>query len=223
MKFAFLSNRPWNAETALRLNAKGLGEFILFSDKNELTTSNLEDLKITKIFVAHWSSMIPSEIYSSFETIIFHMTDLPFGRGGSPLQNLIVRGYKRTKITALRCTAEIDGGPIYLKEDLLLDGSAEDVFIRADLVIESMIKTILLENLKPYDQVGPPVIFQRRKRTESEIPVGLSQEQLYDFIRMLDAPGYPHAYLLLGHTKLVFTRASFVDGVLSASVIIQGN
>ena len=162
MKFALLSNRPWNAETALRLNAKGLGDFILISDKNDLTSANLEDLNITKIFVAHWSSMIPSEIYSSIETIIFHMTDLPFGRGGSPLQNLIVRGYKRTKITALQCTGDLDGGPIYLKEDLLLDGSAEEIFSRADLIIESMIKTILLENTKPYDQVGPPVIFQRR-------------------------------------------------------------
>ena len=25
------------------------------------------------------------------------MTDLPFGRGGSPLQNLIINGYKKTK------------------------------------------------------------------------------------------------------------------------------
>ena len=31
------------------------------------------------------------EIHENYKCIIFHMTDLPFGRGGSPLQNLISR------------------------------------------------------------------------------------------------------------------------------------
>ncbi len=26
-----------------------------------------------------------------FECVCFHMTDVPYGRGGSPLQNLIIR------------------------------------------------------------------------------------------------------------------------------------
>ena len=60
--------------------------------------------------------MIPSKIYQKFETIIFHMTDVPFGRGGSPLQNLIIRGYKISKLSAIKCTKKIDGGPVYLKK-----------------------------------------------------------------------------------------------------------
>ena len=44
------------------------------------------------------------------------MTDLPFGRGGSPLQNLIVRGYKSTKLTAIKVQSGIDTGDIYLKK-----------------------------------------------------------------------------------------------------------
>ena len=42
------------------------------------------------------------------------MTDLPFGRGGSPLQNLIVRGYKETMLSAIKCVGEVDAGPIYI-------------------------------------------------------------------------------------------------------------
>ena len=56
------------------------------------------------------------------------MTDLPFGRGGSPLQNLITRGISKTKISALRCNEEIDAGPIYLKRPLSLHGSAEEIY-----------------------------------------------------------------------------------------------
>ena len=68
--------------------------------------------------------MIPSKIYQKFETIIFHMTDVPFGRGGSPLQNLIIRGYKISKLSAIKCTKKIDGGPVYLKK-YSLNGNAD--------------------------------------------------------------------------------------------------
>ena len=44
------------------------------------------------------------------------MTDLPYGRGGSPLQNLILKGKKTTKITAFKMIDKIDAGPIYLKK-----------------------------------------------------------------------------------------------------------
>ena len=47
------------------------------------------------------------------------MTDLPYGRGGSPLQNLIINGHKETMMSALRCVQELDAGPIYLKKNSL--------------------------------------------------------------------------------------------------------
>ena len=43
------------------------------------------------------------------------MTDLPFGRGGTPLQNLIVKGFDKTKISALKVTKGIDAGPNIFK------------------------------------------------------------------------------------------------------------
>ena len=59
------------------------------------------------------------------------MTDLPYGRGGSPLQNLIIiRGLKTTKITAFKCVAEIDVGPVYLKKTLSLEGNAQDIYFK---------------------------------------------------------------------------------------------
>ena len=48
------------------------------------------------------------------------MTDVPFGRGGSPLQNLISRGIYETKISAFRCVAEMDAGPVYPKRPFSL-------------------------------------------------------------------------------------------------------
>ncbi len=41
-------------------------------------------------------------------------------------------------------------------------------------------------------QQGEPVIFTRKTSEQSEIPGGLSQRQLYDYIRMLDGEGYSY-------------------------------
>lgn len=67
--------------------------------------------------------MVPEAVLIAAECVCFHMTDVPYGRGGSPLQNLIVRKHKKTKLTALKMTEEIDAGPVYCKRELSLDGS----------------------------------------------------------------------------------------------------
>ena len=41
------------------------------------------------------------------------MTDVPYGRGGSPLQNLIVRGYSEIKLTVLQMVKAFDAGLVY--------------------------------------------------------------------------------------------------------------
>jgi methionyl-tRNA formyltransferase len=47
------------------------------------------------ISLLHWSWKVSDEVVGRFECVCFHITDVPFGRGGSPLQNLIVQGSPR--------------------------------------------------------------------------------------------------------------------------------
>ena len=63
------------------------------------------------------------------------MTDLPYGRGGSPLQNLIVRGKKDTMLSAIQVEKELDAGAIYMKMPLSLEGSAAQILRRASNII----------------------------------------------------------------------------------------
>lgn len=81
-------------------------EVIRLRSREDLFPEKLELLLPKFIFFPHWSWLIPEDIHTRFECVVFHMTDLPYGRGGSPLQNLIVRGHKETKLTALRCVNE---------------------------------------------------------------------------------------------------------------------
>ena len=107
---------------------------------SQLTPAAVAAIDPQWIFVPHWSHWIPDTIWGPWPTVIFHMTDLPYGRGGSPLQNLIQRGHSSTMLTALRCGAGLDAGDVYLKQPLSLHGSAEEIFLRADGLIEQMIE-----------------------------------------------------------------------------------
>jgi methionyl-tRNA formyltransferase len=110
---------------------------------------------------------------------------------------------------------ELDAGPVYLKENLSLYGStAEELYIRACYLSADMIKEIIGKNMRPRPQRGKVTIFSRRSPQESEIPTLGSIEALCDFIRMLDAEGYPKAFLNYKGFRVEFSKASLYDGKL---------
>ena len=209
--YLIVSEKKWHDE--LFLNLEKLfpkHSWVRIKSKEEFTLSKLQELSPIKIFIPHWSYIIPSEIFLHFECIVFHMTDLPYGRGGSPLQNLIIRGHKDTKISALRVIQEVDAGPVYLKSPLSLQGTATEIFSEASTVIQAMISKIILENIRP-------------KPADSNILKLQHIEDIYDHIRMMDAEGYPPAFLEFEHFRLEFSEAKLESNkILTAHVrIIQ--
>lgn len=173
------------------------------------------------IFVLHWSWLIPREIVTEFRCVVFHMTDLPFGRGGSPLQNLIVRGIRETKISALLCTEDLDAGPIFLKAALNLDGTAAEIFDRASLLIKDMIIELLNDDKKPEPQTGQVTYFSRMKPTDSNLHDIESLSMLYDRVRMVDAADYPKAHIYYENLRIEFFNAELEEGAMRAQVLIS--
>lgn len=196
--------KSWNVENVLKLRDGYSDEYeiLLITDNADLNYKTISEFNPKYIFFPHWSWIIPEEIYNNYECVVFHITDLPYGRGGSPLQNLIVRKIYNTKISALKVEKDLDAGKVYLKNDFYIGlGSAEEIFINASSIIFSeMIPQILDNNPVPHEQNGKPVFFKRRKPEESnmvqmDFP---SLQEIYDFIRMLDAEGYPKSFIKLG-------------------------
>jgi len=202
------SSKLWNKDLPANLHAATGQRFQLISNPVELNVERLTELSPRYVFFPHWSHRIPADVFQNFECVIFHMTDLPFGRGGSPLQNLIARGIYETQISALKCVEEVDAGPIYLKRSLSLHGAAEEIYLRASKIIESMIVEIIKTNPQSIAQIGEPTFFKRRKPEQGSLLDAGSLDQAFDLIRMLDADGYPNAFINVGNLRLEFTRAS---------------
>jgi len=221
MKCIIASEKPWNRHLLDDLNQEMDVEFQLISKNEDFTFDKVSKIAPYYIFLPHWSYFIPKKIYKNFECIVFHMTDLPFGRGGSPLQNLIERGIHHTKISALRVEEKLDAGPIYLKHDLCLFGTAEEIFIRASKIISEMIGIIITKTPTPTPQVGDVTLFQRRAPSQSNITDLSTFEQIFDYIRMLDCDGYPKAFLETGKFRFEFSRPSLKTDCIMADVKIM--
>jgi methionyl-tRNA formyltransferase len=211
--------KPWNRRIFDELS-KLQGQWHYVRSREELSYDAVRRLAPRYIFFLHWSWKVPQEIVDEFECVCFHMTDVPFGRGGSPLQNLIVRGHRETKLTALRMTQDFDAGPVYGKELLSLEGGAEEIYLRAGRLSAKMIERIIRQEPKPVTQRGKAVNFKRRKPEESRVRKSTSLEQLHDFIRMLDAEGYPRAFLKQAGFRFEFSRPALYDGRILADVKI---
>jgi methionyl-tRNA formyltransferase len=219
--YAVATVKPWNV-TAYHRHAPSLpGRWQLIDRPEDLSAERLLAMRPRYLFFPHWSWKVPAEILEAVECVCFHMTDVPYGRGGSPLQNLIARGHTATMLTALRMTAEMDGGPVYLKRPLDLSGRAQEIFARAADLTFAMIAEMVAGEPEPVAQAGEVTVFRRRRPEQSRLPEAADLAGLYDHIRMLDAETYPQAFLESGHLRLTFSHAELGEGTLTARVTIS--
>lgn len=222
-KYIIATVKSWNIEEAERfVSERSNAKVLLITDKKNLTYDRTKEFGPKYIFFPHWSWIIPKGVYENFECIVFHITDLPFGRGGSPLQNLIERGIYKTKLSALRVVKELDAGPIYLKRDLDLEGSANEIFKRASkIVFNDMIPYIIENKPVPAPQTGQIAVFKRRTPEQSNIGKLNSLTKVYDYIRMLDAEGYPAAFVETAGLEIEFTDAKLEKDCVLATAKIK--
>ena len=188
--------------------------------REHLTEEYLATLKPRYVFFPHWNWLVPEAIFANYECVVFHTAPLPYGRGGSPIQNLIIRGHESAPVCALQMTEALDGGPIYLSEEVSLGGSLEEILGRIGAVVERQILQICREEPEPKDQDGEPYIFSRLSPADGELSEVYSLQELYDRIRMVDADGYPKAYIQFGKHKIEFSGAKLENGELTANLRI---
>lgn len=220
-RYVVAGGKPWNRRVFDEVIAHYPGEWHFVGREEELTPEWLETMNPRYIFFLHWSHKVPVEIVERYECVCFHMSDVPYGRGGSPLQNLIALGHRHTVMTALRMVEDLDAGPVYMKRELCLEGGAEEVYIRATRLSAEMIRTLIETRPAPRPQASEVTVFRRRKPSESLIPAMGSLTELHDFLRMLDAEGYPRAFLEHEGFRYEFTRAVLYDGRIAADVTIR--
>ncbi len=221
MKIVIATSKTWFKEKSKNYDFGDLDVFWI-NDPEELSLDYLDQLKPKFIFFPHWSWKIDAEILKNFSCIGFHVAPLPYGRGGSPIQNLILEGFKQAPVNAVIIGSEYDAGDILLSKEVSLEGALIEIFDRISPIIQEFIVLITQGNFKSRKQSGTIKIFKRRHEQENGLPVDKKNlESVYDFIRMLDSPEYPKAFIELGNFRMEFSAAKLHQASIEASVIIR--
>lgn len=135
--------------------------------------------------------------------LVVHESDLPKGRGFSPLSWSILAGENVIPVCLIEAADEVDAGAILYKDRIVLEGHELIGEIRAALgekTIE-LCERFLYEAspVTPVPQVGEPTYFKRRRPPDSRLDPNQSISDQFELLRIVDNRRYPAFFELRGH------------------------
>ncbi len=150
------------------------------------------------VFYLSYDSVVPpATLALGGNNVVVHGSDLPHGRGWSPLTWQILEGRNEITLTVFEATGSVDAGPIYLKENVkfngreLLEELRAVVAERSILLCQSFIEQFPQIVNNRHDQVGSPTYYQRRYPEDSRIDPNLTIAQQINLFRVVDNDRYP--------------------------------
>ncbi len=219
-KIIIASSKSWFNEDVIS-NFKNDFKVIFVKNSNSLVEAIKNNPDIKQIFFVHWNWKVAESIYNNYYSVCFHIAPLPKGRGGSPIQNLILKGYKSAPLNALIMTDRIDAGPILLSKEISLSGSLDQIFKRMKPAVIGMINEIGKKIISPKLQTGKIEIFKRLQYSDNQLPMDTTLNDFYNRIRMIDNEDYPNAYLKYGKFFLEISDAKLFSNKIEAKINVS--
>ncbi len=199
MKIYCVGYRSWALKIYKILQKKTKHKFKIQSTKKNISIKEIKKFKPKYILFYGWSDKVPSYLIKNFFCIMLHPSPLPKFRGGSPIQNQIIRNIKSSKVTLFKMDEKFDSGPIMLSHKLSLDGHMADIFNRLTEIGINLTIKVLKNKYKLKSQNHKiATYYKRRKPSQSYISINelknKNSNYLFNKIRMLEDP-YPNAYI----------------------------
>jgi methionyl-tRNA formyltransferase len=188
------------------------GDVYIIESREEYSDSFVIDYNPDFILFYGWSWKVNKDIINNYKCIMLHPSKLPKYRGGSPIQNQIIRGENDSAVTLFLMNRDMDSGPIVFQEPLSLSGKISDIFDRIENLGYKGTMQFLNNPTDGVEQKNDEAsYFVRRLEGQSEITLdeikNESAEYLYNKIRMLGDP-YPNAFVRTKDDKKLLIKFS---------------
>jgi methionyl-tRNA formyltransferase len=179
---------PFGHELQKQISARGY-EVNYVHSKKEITKGDV-------CFILSCTRILGEEILQlNKNNIVVHASDLPLGRGWSPLQWQILEGKNEIILTMFEAVAGMDEGPYYLKSVLSLDGSELLTELRKKMATEIINMCIQFienrSNIIPMEQKGLPTYYRKRNDADDEIDINKTIQELFNHLRIADNNRHP--------------------------------
>lgn len=187
---------PYGNQLKLKLVEAGHNVTYVF-DKTELGRGDI-------CFLLSCSRIV-DKFYLSLHSvnIVVHASDLPKGKGFSPIQWQIFEGKDKITLSLLKAVEKVDSGPIYFKHEIFFEGHELYDEIR-EIVGNEIINMCLkfVDNyptLKPVEQVGQETFYRKRTKKDDEIDPMKSISELFNHFRIADNHNHPLYFYFKNH------------------------
>jgi methionyl-tRNA formyltransferase len=169
----------------------------LKNHKIKLITSSKDIEYGTILFLISCTEIINKDIRNKFKkTLVIHESDLPNGKGWSPIVWQIIEGSNLIPITLLEAEDKVDSGAIWEKRFVKLEGHETYDEINSKIFPEKI--KLLDFAIEHFNDINPipqndseSTYFQKRTPKDSEINVKKPISEQFDLLRIADPERYP--------------------------------
>jgi methionyl-tRNA formyltransferase len=161
------------------------------------------------VVLAAYGQLLPKEIIEQpkIACLNIHPSLLPKYRGAAPINWAIIRGEKKTGVTIMEMTEELDAGDIIMQEEIPIgaDENFDSLHDRlshrgAELLILA-VEGITAGTAKPIPQDAAAATYAPRLKKESGLI--LWEQGVADIVNLIRGlSSYPGAYTMMGGKKL---------------------
>lgn len=127
--------------------------------------------------------------------IVIHASNLPQGKGFTPIKRQILAGINDIVLTMFEAVEDVDAGPYYMKEHLILNGYELLDEIHAKLAEKIMNMSIRfannIGNYPPHAQIGEESFYPRFTEADDELDIDKSIREQFNHIRVADNNNHP--------------------------------
>jgi methionyl-tRNA formyltransferase len=154
----------------------------------------------------------PNVLNRNRRNLVVHASDLPRGRGFSPLTWMTLEGLNKIPVCLLEAAEDVDAGPIFFKDWIKFEGHELIEEVRTAIGEKTLeLAMRYLDEPRPPEgspQTGEASFYPRRKPGDSEIDPERSIAEQFEMFRVADNQNYPVFFKHRGKTyELAITKA----------------
>ena len=176
------------------------------SDENELINADIS------AFISCVKIVSGENLKKSSSNIVCHPSDLPTGKGFSPIAWEILNGKNELTFTLFEAVEGVDSGPIYNKSKVKLMGhelNNEIKEIQAATTFRMIINYIdSFPSVSSYKQKGEETFYKKRTPQDSQLDTDKSISEQFNLLRIVDNDNYPAFFLYNNHKYIIKIQKS---------------
>ncbi len=168
-------------------------------NKNNILNIVFDNKNITKsdicFLISFGKVLTKKQLLKSKFNIVFHCSNLPKGRGSTPITWEILSNKNFLTLTTFDANEDLDTGEIIHKNKIYLNGSEllneihEKVY---KAILKSSIKVLKsYPNIKKYKQVGKPTYYNKRYKINNKVKINSTIKDIFNLLRVADNEKYP--------------------------------